>query len=210
MTSVHAVVPVKGLERGKYRLAGALTEAERHLLIETMLGDVLDALRATPGIASINVLSSEAAVLLPKDVEQIVDPGEGLNAAVMHAARVLSNEGARSMLLLPADLPFVTSEDIGALLAAASDHDAVIAPDVRHSGTNALLLTPPRLIEPRFGHQSFTAHVQAIRGSAANRLQIVERRGLSHDVDVPADLLALSGGIRERYRFIDAALRKAS
>ena len=209
MKSVHAVVAVKGLERGKYRLAGALTEGQRRLLIETMLNDVLDALRATPGIASINVLSSDTAVL-PKDVEQIVDPGDGLNAAVTYAAQVLSNDGAASMLLLPADLPFVTADDIGALLEAANDHDAVIAPDVRHAGTNALLLSPPLLIEPRFGDQSFTAHVQAIRCSPATRLKIVERRGLAYDIDVPADLVALSGAWREGYRFIDAAPRKAS
>lgn len=209
MTGVHAVVAVKGLERGKHRLAGVLTEAERHLLIKTMLDGVLDALRAAPGIASINVLSGDVGVL-PKDVEQIVDPGADLNAAVAHAARVLSNEGAHSMLFLPADLPFVTADDIEALLAAAKDHDAVIAPDARHFGTNALLLTPPRLIEPRFGEQSFTAHVQAIRCSSANSLHILERPALAHDIDVPADLHALSGDFRECYQFVDAALRKAS
>lgn len=209
MTVVHAVVAVKGFERGKYRLAGVLTEAQRHLLIQTMLNDVLDALRAAQGIASINVLTTDV-IALPKDVEQIVDPRTGLNAAVAHAARVLSNEGAHSMLFLPADLPFVTADDINALIAAGRDHDAVIAPDARHCGTNALLLTPPQLIEPQFGEQSFTAHVQALRCSGAKSLHILERPALAHDIDVPADLHALSGGFRQCYQFIDAALRKAS
>ena len=114
------------------------------------------------------------------------------------------------MLFLPADLPFVTLEDIDALIAAACDHDAVIAPDARHFGTNALLLTPPQLIEPQFGEQSFTAHVQAIRCSPDKRLHIVERPSLAHDIDLPADLHALSGGFRKCYQFIDAVLRKAS
>lgn len=207
--TVHAVVAVKGLERGKYRLAGVLTEAERHLLIKTMLDDVLDALRGTPGIATINVLSSDVTVL-PNDVERIVDPGTGLNAAIAYAARVLSNDGAHSMLYLPADLPLITPDDIGALMAAAKEHDAVIAPDARHCGTNALLLTPPQLIEPQFGEQSFTAHVQAMRGAGVRSMQIVERPGLAHDIDMPADLHALSGGFRKCYEFVDAALRKAS
>jgi 2-phospho-L-lactate/phosphoenolpyruvate guanylyltransferase len=207
--TVHALVAVKGFERGKYRLAGVLTEAERHLLIQTMLDDVLDALRATPGIASINVLSSDVTVL-PNDVERIVDPGTGLNAAIAQAARVLSNDGAHSMLYLPADLPLITVDDIDALLAAAKDHDAVIAPDARHSGTNALLLTPPQLIEPQFGEHSFTAHVQAIRCSGSKTLQVVERPGLAHDIDMPADLHALSGGFRKCYEFVDAVLRKVS
>lgn len=209
MTAVHAVVAVKGLQRGKFRLAGILTEAQRQLLITTMLNNVLDALRAAPGITSINVLSGDVGVL-PKDVEQIVDPGTGLNAAIAHAARILSNDGAHSMLLLPADLPLVTVDDINALLAAAKDHDAIIAPDARHSGTNALLLTPPQLIEPQFGDQSFTAHVQAIRCSAVKSLYVLERPALAHDIDEPADLHALTGGFRKGYEFIDAALRKAS
>jgi 2-phospho-L-lactate/phosphoenolpyruvate guanylyltransferase len=209
MIAVHAVVAVKGFERGKYRLAGVLTEAQRHLLIETMLNNVLNALRAASGIASINVLSNDVSVL-PKDVRQIVDPGAGLNSAVAHAAHVLSSEGARSMLFLPADLPFVTVDDINALLAAANDHDAVIAPDARHSGTNALLLMPPQLIQPQFGEDSFTVHVQAIRDSAAKSPHIIERPALAHDIDVPADLHALSGGFRGCYQFVDAALRKAS
>lgn len=209
MTAVHAVVAVAGFERDKHRLARVLTETARHLLIKTMLNDVLAALRATPGIASINVLSSDIR-LLQKDVEQIVDPGTGLNAAVANAARTLANEGAHSMLLLPGDLPFITVDDIVALLDAAKDHDAIIAPDARHEGTNALLLTPPQLIEPQFGEQSFTAHVQAIRCSAARSLHIVERPALAHDIDTPADLHALSGGFRKCYRFVDAALRQAS
>jgi 2-phospho-L-lactate/phosphoenolpyruvate guanylyltransferase len=208
MTPVHAVVAVKGLERGKYRLAKVLTEAQRQLLIKTMLSNVLDALRATPGIASINVLSTDTAAL-PADVELIVDPGDDLNGAVEYAARVLANEGAGAMLLLPGDLPFVTSGDIAALLDAASDHDAVIAPDARHFGTNALLLRPPQLISPRYGEQSFTAHVQAIRSAAASLL-VVERPGLAHDIDLPSDLHALSGGFRDCYRFLDDAVRMAS
>jgi 2-phospho-L-lactate/phosphoenolpyruvate guanylyltransferase len=207
--TVHAVVAVKGFERGKYRLAGVLTEAQRHLLIKTMLDDVLDALRATPGIASINVLSSDVTVL-PNDVERIVDPGTGLNVAIAQAARVLANDGAHSMLYLPADLPLITPDDISALLAVAKDQDAVIAPDARHSGTNALLLTPPCLIEPQFGEQSFTAHVQAIRSAGSKALQVVERPGLAHDIDMPADLHALSGGFRKGYEFVDAVLSKVS
>lgn len=240
MTGVHAVVAVKGFERGKYRLAGALNPSQRHLLIATMLDDVLNALRATRGIASISVLTGDSAVL-PPGMRHICDPGMGLNVGVACAATVLSDLGARSMLILPADLPFVTSDDIGALLAGGRDHDAVIAPDARRAGTNALLLTPPDLIATEFGEQSFDAHVQAIRreptfarlaqalqmatearGNAParggelqkrafpTRLQIIERPGLAHDIDVMEDLLALSSKLSPRYRFLDAALRKVS
>lgn len=220
MSDVHVVIAVKGLERGKDRLAHVLTVAERHRLIMTMLDDVLETLGATAGLGSISVLTRDRA-LLPAGVHHIDDQGFGLNAAVAHAARSLAESGARAMLVLPADLPFVTSPDIDALLAAAKHHDAVIAPDAQRSGTNALLLSPPELIQPSFGVHSFTTHVESIRSAQAfarlhssppstSSLQIVDRPGLACDIDAPADLPALLGKPGGRYQFLDAALRKAS
>jgi 2-phospho-L-lactate/phosphoenolpyruvate guanylyltransferase len=234
MTAVHAVVAVKGSARGKHRLAGTLTEAQRQGLIEAMLIDVLDALRGChrggEGIASINVLTQDAA-LLPAGVGHIPDQGLGLNAAIAHAAAMLASTSAESMLVLPADLPFVTSEDIWALIAAGRDCCAVIAPDARRLGTNALLLTPPDLIAPAFGEHSFIAHVDAIHvaldrrvmhanagalrdihahSTSTSGLQIVARPGLAHDVDWPADLRSLADKPGGRYQFLDAALRQAS
>jgi 2-phospho-L-lactate guanylyltransferase len=205
---MHVVVAVKGLAGGKHRLAGVLTEAERHRLITTMLRDVLDTLSATAGIHHVSVLTRDRS-LLPEGVGHLDDPGLGLNPAIAHAARVLSQAGVRSMLVLPADLPFATPDDFGELLAAAERHDAVIAPDAQRSGTNALSLSPPDLILPRFGSQSFAAHVAAVR-DVGIELHVVERPGLAHDIDVPADLLALANQAGSRYSFLDAALTEAS
>jgi 2-phospho-L-lactate/phosphoenolpyruvate guanylyltransferase len=208
VSAVHVVVAVKGLERGKHRLAGVLTQAERQQLITTMLHDVLDAVRATAGIANVSVLSKDRS-LLPEGVEHLDDPGLGLNPAIARAAHLLASAGARSMLLLPADLPFVTPDDLGALLTAAGNHDAVIAPDAQRSGTNALLLSPPQRISPLFGLQSFAAHVAASRDVGLSA-HVVDRPGLAHDIDVPADLLALVDKAGGRYNFLAAALRQAS
>ena len=219
MNAMHVVVAVKGLELGKHRLAGVLTDAERRQLIALMLGDVLDTLHAASGVDAVSVLTADRS-LLPEGVGHIDDQGFGLNAAVAHAARLLSAAGVRSMLVLPVDLPFVTSVDIAALLTAAKSHNAVIAPDARRSGTNALLLSPPDLIQPRFGAQSFSSHLEAIRSRAEMRLSVteqavieacvVDRPGLAHDIDLPDDLFALLNTPSGRYGFLDAALRKAS
>ena len=48
--------------------------------------------------------------------------------------------------MVPADLAFVTAEDIGALIAAGGGSAMAIAPDEARDGTNALLLSPPHLI----------------------------------------------------------------
>ncbi len=58
-----AIVPVKALAIAKSRLANILSQAERRLLVQTMLADVLHALVATPAIARIGVISADADVL---------------------------------------------------------------------------------------------------------------------------------------------------
>jgi 2-phospho-L-lactate guanylyltransferase len=205
--SLHVVVAVKGLERGKHRLAGVLAPEDRQRLIVTMLDDVLSALRAVIESRHISVLTRDVS-LVPEGVGHIDDRGFGLNAAISHAAHVVTRAGGRSMLVLPADLPFATSADMDAILRAAKQHAAVIVPDAQRTGTNALLLSPPALVQPHFGPGSFATHV-AILKEAGVVPHVLDRAGLAHDVDVPADLESLMHR-QPRYGFLAAALRKVS
>ena len=206
--SLHAVVAVKGTANGKDRLRSALSAEERQRLILTMLHDVLGALSSTRGIQNISVLTRDHS-FVPSGFGHIDDVGCGLNFAVGHAAAVLARAGVRSMLVLPADLPFATAADIEMLLQAGKQHPAVIAPDARGSGTNALLLSPPELVQPRFGPNSYSIHQAAIPMAGAS-LATVARPGLAHDVDLPEDLETLAGKAGGRYAFLVAALKKAS
>lgn len=208
MSAVHAVIAVKGLQRGKHRLAGVLTDADRRRLIIAMLEDVLQAVRGS-NIGPVHVLTQDLS-LLPDDVHHLDDPGLGLNAAIAHAADWLTMHGAKSMLVLPADLPFVSADDIGALLEAAKDADAVLAPDSERMGTNALLLSPPKLIAPSFGPDSFAIHEQALRAAQARDVTVIDRPGLAHDIDLPRHLPALLEKPGGRYAFLRAALRRVS
>jgi 2-phospho-L-lactate guanylyltransferase len=91
-------------------------------------------------------------------------------------------------LVLPADLPLVTSEDIEALIDLVDPPPAVIlAPDRRRDGTNALLAFPPALIEYAFGPSSYDRH-RAEALAAGVRLAICDRPGLALDLDLPEDL----------------------
>jgi 2-phospho-L-lactate guanylyltransferase len=65
----------------------------------------------------------------------------------------------------------------------------VIVPDRHGTGTNALLLTPPDVIEPSFGPGSFARH-RELAGTAS----VAELPSLLLDVDTPDDLATLLAG----------------
>ena len=73
----------------------------------------------------------------------------------------------------------------------------MIVPDRHGSGTNALLLSPPGVIEPSFGPGSFARH--AARAHAAQTVvRVAEVRSLGLDVDTPDDLQALRDALAAR------------
>ena len=93
--------------------------------------------------------------------------------------------------MLTADLPLARPEDVAAILAAARPApSAVLVPSHDGTGTNAMLLRPPRAIAPRLGPGSLARHLAlaARRGVAVQRL---ERPRLALDIDTPRDLAAL-------------------
>lgn len=189
-----ALVPVKSLERAKGRLAPVLGPAERRLLTLAMLDDVLAALAATRGIASIALVSSDATVLeraRARGLLAIYDRAGDLNGALDQAAREAAGRGAGALVILPADLPLVTPAEIEALIATIPPDSAgvTIAP-ARDGGTNALLMRPPLVLPFRFGPDSYRWHLEAAheRGLVPRRYQAP---GFDLDVDRPDDLARL-------------------
>src|ERR1700759_5436050 len=95
-----AVVPMKTMELAKTRLSGVLDAAGRHALARQMLEHVLATLREA-GLASVHGASA--------------DEGTGdLNPDAAAAARRVQEEGARELLLVMADLPYLAATDIAA------------------------------------------------------------------------------------------------
>jgi 2-phospho-L-lactate guanylyltransferase len=95
------------------------------------------------------------------------------------------------VLVVPADLPLLTAEDVQALLDCLNGDPLVaLAPDRQDQGTNALLIAPPGGIPFRFGPASFVQHCRLALEAGA-RLEIVRRATLALDLDVPEDLALL-------------------
>ena len=189
-----AVVPVKDLERAKRRLAGALDPAARRGLSLAMLADVLDALDATAGLDGAAVVSRDADVaelVRRRGLRVIPEAGAGLNAAVAQAASVLSAEGCARLLVMPADLPLASPEEIAQILAALPETPGLtLVPDRHGVGTNALACVPPNAIAPSFGEDSFARHLGAAR-DAGIPATVLRLPGLGLDIDTPEDLRVL-------------------
>jgi len=189
--TLWAIVPVKPLRRGKSRLAGTLTEDERTELNRALLQHTLETLSELKEVDGVLVVSRDPNALTiarnhgARTVQEDGQPE--LNTALKRATIVAQVYATRGVLVLPADLPLVTRDDILALIQRAVEPPVVvIAPDRHKKGTNALLISPPGLIEYDFGENSFQRHCELIKKAGA-RLEIVDLPSLGLDLDLPED-----------------------
>ena len=194
--SLWAIVPVKPLRRGKSRLAGILSQDERANLNQTLLAHTLDTLKATPEIEQVLVVSrdTEALALAREHGARTVQENGAphLNVALARATIVAHNYATRAVLIVPADLPLLTPQDIRSMLELANQPPVVVvAPDTRRQGTNALLVSPVGLIDYDFGPGSFQRHCQRALQAGA-RLEVCELPSLALDMDLPEDLEQVS------------------
>lgn len=187
-----AIVPVKPLRRAKSRLAGVLSRDEREALSQDMLIHTLEILSEVPSIERTLVVSRDSrALAIARDhgARTVTEHGSPkLNRALVRATVVARGYGVAGVLVLPADLPLITCEDIENLISKGTDPPVIVlAPDRHGDGTNALLASPPGLIEYDFGPNSFQQHIQAAEKAGA-RVEICALASLGLDVDLPEDL----------------------
>jgi 2-phospho-L-lactate/phosphoenolpyruvate guanylyltransferase len=190
--TLWAIVPVKPLRRGKSRLAGALSEDERVELNRLLLEHTLRTLIELNEVEEVLVVSRDSSALaIARDLGARTVQEDGaptLNTALKRATVVAQVYASRGVLVIPADLPLLSQDDILALLARATDPPVVvIAPDRHQKGTNALLLSPSDIIEYDFGQDSFKRHCERARRAGA-RLEVVDLPSLGLDLDLPEDL----------------------
>ena len=190
--TIWAIVPVKPLRRGKSRLAGTLSEDERTELNRILLERTLTTLAKLKEVEQVLVVSRDPhALTIARNhgARTVREDGQPqLNTALKRATVVAQVYATRGVLVLPADLPLITQEDLHALIERAADPPVVvIAPDRHQKGTNALLMSPAGVIEYDFGENSFKQHCDRARKAGA-RLEIVDLPSFGLDLDLPEDL----------------------
>jgi len=190
--TLWAIVPVKPLRRGKSRLAGTLSEDERTELNRSLLQNTLKTFADLKEVEEVLVISRDPqalAIARHHGARTVREDGQPeLNTALKRATVIAQVYATGGVLVLPADLPLVTRDDVLTLIERAGEPPAVvIAPDRHGTGTNALLISPAGLIEYDFGENSFQRHCERARAAGA-RLEIVDLPTLGLDLDLPEDL----------------------
>lgn len=190
---IVAIVPVGALEGAKTRLGGTLDAEERRDLVLRLLRRTLEATTTARGVAETLVITPDddvrqiAAALGARPIRQRT---QGLNAGLREARDEATAGGADAIVVLPIDLPLVSAEAIGDLVASLPEGNrpaVTLVPDRHGRGTNALFLRPPDVIDFGFGGDSRACHAGAARATGA---AYTERDGpLSVDLDTPEDLL---------------------
>jgi 2-phospho-L-lactate/phosphoenolpyruvate guanylyltransferase len=176
---VLAIVPFRGLDGAKTRLAAVLPPEERARLAVEMLERVLVACEGASSIRRTLLVTPDPSARR-RGVDMLVDDGTGHAAAVALAlADPRAHDGA---LVVMADCPLVEPESLDALVAAAWPLSLVPA---RDGGVNALALRDPREFRPVFG---VPAEDTVARARAAGiEPAILDDERLSLDVDRPED-----------------------
>jgi 2-phospho-L-lactate guanylyltransferase len=185
------LIPIRGLPAGKSRLSTVLSREERAALNELLLRHVLAGAAAEVGRERTVVISAcDEALRTARSVSvQTVHQcgGSGLNHAAAQGVAWLRAAGARSVLVIAADLPLVMASDFGEIVHRGSEGRVVICPDKHGSGTNAMLLGEDVALRFAFGPQSCAAHCrEAIRSGATPEICVNER--IAFDIDTPEDL----------------------
>lgn len=189
--SLWAIIPVKPLRRGKSRLAEILSEEDRSRLNHHLFTHTIDVLLQVEAISDILVVSRDSNVLTEardKGVRTVTENGTPeLNSALRRASlfsNVFSTEG---VLIVPADLPLLTPEDVTDFLAQRTKPPMlVISPDRLRLGTNMLFIDPADLITFSFGTDSFEKHC-VLAGQKGAEVIVYENERIALDLDIPED-----------------------
>ena len=187
-----ALVPVKALAFGKSRLSSCLTPEARQALSRAMLTDVLHSALHASAVDRVVVVSSDASLLLLASQLGALTVDEeyprGLNGAVAVGTDFCLQHGATAVLVLLADLPLVTVDDVDLLFRSMNGTPKIVlVPCKEGDGTNAFLRVPPLVIPSQFGGPSLDAHRHVAQRTGIP-CQVIEDPRIAFDVDSVEDL----------------------
>lgn len=189
MTGWTAVVPAKRWALSKSRMAGG--PHVRESLARAFALDVVETLSQVPSIESIIIITDErelagfgarlgAAVVQ----DQALLSADPLNRAVrLGRSRAVAMRPHSPIVVVPADLPAITSAVMDQALATLQMPGCAFVPDASSTGTTLLSASEPALLRPSYGPGSARTHL----AHGARMVLEVDQR-LRRDVDTVAHL----------------------
>jgi 2-phospho-L-lactate/phosphoenolpyruvate guanylyltransferase len=185
------VVLLKDFAGAKTRLAPALDRRSREELARRNAELALRAAQAGDRVLAVAGGAEPAAFAAELGVDVIVeDRPAGQNPAAARGLAHAEAHGATAVLLLSSDLPLVTRDAVGELLArgASLPRPCVLAaPATGRGGTNALYVSPPGACGLHFGDDSLRKFEADCRERGVT-FALHESPELALDLDEPSDL----------------------
>ncbi|MFE9095453.1 2-phospho-L-lactate guanylyltransferase [Streptomyces sp. NPDC007264] len=202
------VVPLKALARAKSRLSDTAADGLRPGLALAFAQDTVAAVLACAAVREAAVVTDdplagrELAALGARIVAD--EPGDGLNAALVHAESVVRRQRpGRALAALNADLPALRPAELARVLDEAAAFPRAFLPDTAGIGTTLLAAAPGHALRPAFGADSRVRH----RASGARELVLDAVDSVRQDVDTGDDLrAALALGVGPRTALVAARL----
>ncbi|WXG40089.1 MAG: 2-phospho-L-lactate guanylyltransferase [Candidatus Freyarchaeum deiterrae] len=165
--NVNVIIPFKGLAESKSRLANEISDDLRKRLVTAMLSDVILAVSSSKRANHLIVITSDREIesIIPKNATLLPeDKPRGINQAITEATEYSTTKmNAEATLVIPADLPLIKPQDIDTIITRGKTKPTVILSPSLTGGTNILYRTPPKIIEPKFGKNSFQKHLDESR-----------------------------------------------
>jgi 2-phospho-L-lactate guanylyltransferase len=195
MTSDYAIVPVRSFATTKLRLKGDLSSDKRATLTATLLSRVARAIeRSQVGLTVVVASDPEEALTCLEGISKTSVIGEdlpngGVNRAMRTGIDFATKKGAKTVMLLPSDLPIIVHSKINEVLELLKSYDLVINPSLRKDGTNLLALKTPLRFELHYDDHSFEKHTEEARFNNLDFISVYWRE-FSADLDDSSDLEA--------------------
>jgi 2-phospho-L-lactate guanylyltransferase len=177
------LIPLKGFDVAKGRLAGVIDDAARASLARAMAQHVVSAAGSLPvWIACDDEVV--AAWALARGAQVVWTHGLDLNGSVQHGIDALAADGASSVVVAHGDLPFAAGLERVTRFPLPG---ATLVPDRRDDGTNVIHVATGVGFTPMYGPGSFGRHLAQLRELGLS-VHIARLPDLQWDVDVPEDL----------------------
>ena len=195
------LVPMKDPEKSKTRLRDTLNLKDRAYLAKSLFKRTLQILKIVANNnASLRldlaVISASPEIIdLSKsnNLFSILETGtQSLKNATEIAKVWATNNGYRSICILPADLANPDPEEIISFLKEANGNRFVTLSPSADLGTNALHISLPTKFNFRYGKKSFLSHIKAAE-KLGIRPKILPLPSLKYDIDTSNDLKYLQG-----------------
>ena len=186
-------MPVKCFQASKSRLSPFLSDLQREAISQLMMKYTLGVLCKLEFLTRIIVVSYDEVVRRLAETfgaEYLCEAETGVNSAISAADRLCLDYGIQSNIIIPADLCFLSVEEIRLIYYESSKFPSTVAicPSKRRDGTNFLLRKPLSIFETSYDNNSYYNHLSLAGNSRAHMITI-ESEKLERDIDIPQDIV---------------------